>query len=125
MIQREHDRRRETSQVPCKRRGVSEPANGLEETAHGRFDGSAVEFDHARPAFMRTLDEGTQDPGLAHPGDPVQADHSRLAAQQLFQGPKLRFATDERGAALLVNHRGDDRSITARAAWCKRGFRRA
>jgi hypothetical protein len=55
----------------------------------------------------------------------VQADHLRLAAQELFQGPKLRFATDERDAAPLGDRRGDDRSINARAAWYKDGFRRA
>jgi hypothetical protein len=31
----------------------------------------------------------------------MQANHLRLAAQELFQGPKLRFATDERDAAPL------------------------
>jgi hypothetical protein len=41
----------------------------------------------------------------------VHADHLRLAAQQLFQGPKLRFAADERDAAPLGDRRGDDRSI--------------
>src|SRR5215216_2419438 len=51
----------------------------------------------------------------------MQADHLRLAAQELFQGPKLRFATDERGAAPLGDRRGDDRSITARAPCCKAG----
>jgi hypothetical protein len=49
----------------------------------------------------------------------VQADHLRLAAQELFQGPKFRFATDERDAASLGDRRGDDRSITARAPRCK------
>jgi hypothetical protein len=61
VIERQRDRRRETSQVPCKRGDVVEPADGLEETALGRFGGSAVELDDARPAFMRALDEGTQD----------------------------------------------------------------
>jgi hypothetical protein len=61
MIERECDRRRETSQVPCKRGDIVEPADGPEETALGRFDGSAVELDDARPAFMRALEEGTQD----------------------------------------------------------------
>ena len=60
MIERERDRRRETLQVPCKLGDVVEPADGLEETPLGRFDGSAVELDDARPAFMRALDEGTQ-----------------------------------------------------------------
>jgi hypothetical protein len=46
----------------------------------------------------------------------VQADHLRLAAQELFQGPKLRFATNERDAAPLGDRRGDDRSITAGGA---------
>jgi hypothetical protein len=61
MIERERDRRRDTSQVPRKLGDVVEPADGLQETALGRFDGSAVELDDARPAFMRALDEGTQD----------------------------------------------------------------
>jgi hypothetical protein len=61
MIERERDRRRDTLQVPYKRGDVVEPADGLEETALGRFDGSAVELDDARPAFIRALDEGTQD----------------------------------------------------------------
>jgi hypothetical protein len=73
---------------------------------------------------MRALDEGTQDARLAHPGDPVQADHLSLAAQELFQSPKLRFATDERNAAPLGDRRGDDRSIIARRPRCKAGFRR-
>ena len=60
MIERERDRRRETSQVPGKLGYVVEPADGLEETGLGRFDGSAVELDDARPALMRALDEGTQ-----------------------------------------------------------------
>jgi hypothetical protein len=51
----------------------------------------------------------------------VQADHLRLAAQELFQGPKLRFATDERNAAPLGDRRGDDRSIIAGAPRCKGG----
>jgi len=41
----------------------------------------------------------------------VQADHLRLAAQELFQGTKLSFATDERDAPPLGDRRGDDRSI--------------
>jgi hypothetical protein len=121
MIERKRDRRRETSQVPCKLRDVLEPADGPKETALGRFDGSAVELDHARPVCTRALDERTQDARLAHPGDPVQADHFRLAAQEPFQGLKLRLATDERDAAPLGDHRGDDRSITARVARYKGG----
>jgi hypothetical protein len=124
VIERQRDRRRETSQVPDKRGDVAEPADGLEEPALSRFDGSAVELDDARPASMRALDEGTQDARLAHPGDPVQADHPSLAAQELFQSPKLRFATDERNAAPLGDRRGDDRSIIARRPRCKAGFRR-
>jgi len=111
MIEREHDRRRETAQVPCKLGDVVELADRLQETALGRFDGSAVKLDDARPAFTRALDKGTQDARLAHPGDPVHADHLRLAAQELFQGPKLRFATNERDATPLGDRRGDDRSI--------------
>jgi len=80
VIERERDRRRETAQVPRKLWDVVEPSDGLEETARGRFDRSAVELDDARGACVRALDEGTQDAGLAHPGDPVQADHPRLAA---------------------------------------------
>jgi hypothetical protein len=119
VIERERDRRRETPQVPCKLGDVLEPADGPEETALGRFDGSAVELDHTRPAFTRALDEGAQHARLAHPGDPVQADHLRLAAQELLHGPKLRFSTDERDAAPLGDRRGDDRSITARPPRCK------
>jgi hypothetical protein len=51
----------------------------------------------------------------------VQADHPRVAAQELLQGPKLRFATDERNAAPLGDRRGDNRSITARTPRCKGG----
>ena len=61
MIEREHDRRRETTQMPGKLGDVVEPADGLQETALGRFDGSAVELDDARPALTRALNEGTQD----------------------------------------------------------------
>jgi hypothetical protein len=59
MIERDRDRRRETSQVPCKRGDVVEPADGLEETTLGRFHRSAVELDDARPTFMSALDERT------------------------------------------------------------------
>jgi hypothetical protein len=55
----------------------------------------------------------------------VQANHLRLAAQELFQGPKLRFATDERNAAPLGDRRSDYRSIIARAPRCNGGLRRA
>jgi len=119
MIERERDRRRETAQMRGKLGDVVETADGLEETTLCRFNRSAVELDDARPAFTRALDEGTQNARLAHPGDPVQAGHLRLAAQKLLQGPKLRFATDERDAALLGDRRGDDRSITRRAPRCK------
>jgi hypothetical protein len=61
MIERERDRRRETSQVPCQLGDVVEPADGLEETPLGRFDSSAVELDDARPALLRAPDEGTHD----------------------------------------------------------------
>ena len=61
MIERERDRRRETSQMPCKLGDVVDPADSLEETPLGRFDGSAVELRDARAAFTRALDEGTQD----------------------------------------------------------------
>ena len=61
MIEHERDWRRETSQVPRKRGNVVEPGDRLEETALGRFDGSAIELDDARSAFTRALHEGTQD----------------------------------------------------------------
>jgi hypothetical protein len=60
MIERERDRRRETSQVPGKLGDVVKPADGLKETPLGRFDRSAVERDNARPAFTRAVSEGTQ-----------------------------------------------------------------
>jgi hypothetical protein len=60
MIERQRDRRRETTQVPGKLGDVVNPADGLEETPLGRFDGSAVERDDARPVFTRALSEGTQ-----------------------------------------------------------------
>ena len=60
MIERERDRRRETTQVLCKLADVVKPADCLQETPLGRFDRSAVELDDTRPAFTRALDEGTQ-----------------------------------------------------------------
>jgi hypothetical protein len=61
VIERERDRRRETPQVPCKLGDVLEPADGPEETALGRLDGSTVELNDARPTLTRALNEGTQD----------------------------------------------------------------
>ena len=61
MIERERDRRIETSQVPCKLGDVLHAADGLKETGLGWFDGSAVELDDTRPAFTSALDEGTED----------------------------------------------------------------
>jgi hypothetical protein len=81
MIERKRDRRRQTPQVPGKLKDVPKPANRPKETPLSRFDRPAVELDDTRPALTPAPHKGTQNARLAHPGDPMQADDLRLAAQ--------------------------------------------
>jgi hypothetical protein len=121
----ERDRRRETLQLPCKTGDVVEPADGLEETALGRFDGSTVELDDARPAFTRALDEGRRTPDLPIPAipcmqitcasPPSSSSRARSSASRPTKGTRRRW-----GIAVAMTA-----VSTARAPRCKDGCRRA
>ena len=114
MIEHERDRRREAAKVVYERHHVVESAGSAEEAALRRLDRPTVELDDAGAGFMRALDERPHQRRLAHPGDPMEGHHARLATQEFLQDPKLRLASDEGDPAPLRDRRGDESSMYLR-----------
>ena len=100
--------------MPRERLDVVEPADGLEEPALGRLDGSAIELDDARTGFVGALHESAQDTRLTDARDPVQTDHTRLVAQKVLQDAKLHFPADKGDPAPLRDRCGDERQYPPR-----------